>query len=117
MRHTLWILILLFALIGPASAIPALPAEFSGTVTIDGNPGLSSARWASKVPFPSTLPVLLMARSRCPGAPCDNGSPGDPHFALVTVFILPAEEAPATMTVRLIDPILTFGPVVPVVTA
>ncbi|CCJ37471.1 hypothetical protein BN140_2548 [Methanoculleus bourgensis MS2] len=38
MRHTPWILILLFALIGPASAIPLLPAEFSGTVTIDGSP-------------------------------------------------------------------------------
>jgi len=38
MRHTLWILVLLFALIGAASAIPALPAEFSGTVTIDENP-------------------------------------------------------------------------------
>ncbi len=38
MRHTFWILILLFALIGAASAIPLLPAEFSGTVTIDGSP-------------------------------------------------------------------------------
>ena len=38
MRHTFQILILLFALIGAASAIPLLPAEFSGTVTIDGSP-------------------------------------------------------------------------------
>ncbi len=30
--------LLLIALIGTASAIPLLPAEFSGTVTIDGNP-------------------------------------------------------------------------------
>ncbi|MCK9278507.1 MAG: hypothetical protein M0P22_10505 [Methanoculleus sp.] len=38
MRRTLWILILLIALIGTASAIPALPAEFTGSVTIDGSP-------------------------------------------------------------------------------
>jgi hypothetical protein len=38
MRHIFWILTLLFTLIGPASAFPLLPAEFSGTVTIDGSP-------------------------------------------------------------------------------
>ncbi|MDV2481149.1 hypothetical protein F8E02_03810 [Methanoculleus sp. Wushi-C6] len=32
------VLLLLLALAAPASAIPALPAEFSGTVTIDGSP-------------------------------------------------------------------------------
>ncbi|WP_272947002.1 hypothetical protein [Methanoculleus bourgensis] len=36
--------LLLIALIEPASAIPLLPAEFSGTVTIDGSPGLPSVR-------------------------------------------------------------------------
>ena len=36
MRRMLWLLILL-ALAAPASAFPALPAEFSGSVTIDGN--------------------------------------------------------------------------------
>jgi hypothetical protein len=36
MRRMLWLLILL-ALAAPASAFPALPAEFSGSVTIDGS--------------------------------------------------------------------------------
>ena len=36
-RRMLWLLILL-ALAAPASAFPALPAEFSGSVTIDGSP-------------------------------------------------------------------------------
>ena len=38
MTRTTWIFILILALTAPASAIPALPAEFSGSVTIDGNP-------------------------------------------------------------------------------
>ena len=37
MRRIL-VLLLLFALAAPASAIPTLPAEFSGTATIDGSP-------------------------------------------------------------------------------
>ncbi|KAF5052590.1 PKD domain protein [anaerobic digester metagenome] len=36
MIRTTWILILMLALAGTASAVPLLPAEFSGTVTIDG---------------------------------------------------------------------------------
>ncbi|MDD4455653.1 MAG: hypothetical protein PHI67_10150 [Candidatus Methanomethylophilaceae archaeon] len=43
MRRIL-VLLLFLALTAPASAIPALPAEFSGTVTIDGSPGLPSVR-------------------------------------------------------------------------
>jgi|GEM_PF-1608176 hypothetical protein len=41
MRRFAWIFLLLFALAGTASAIPTLPAEFSGTVTIDGSPALA----------------------------------------------------------------------------
>jgi len=37
------VLLLLFALAAPVSAIPALPAEFSGTVTIDGSPAPAGA--------------------------------------------------------------------------
>ncbi|MFY1644463.1 PKD domain-containing protein [Methanoculleus bourgensis] len=38
MRRLPLILLLLIALIGTASAVPLLPAEFWGSVTIDGNP-------------------------------------------------------------------------------
>jgi len=38
MTRITWIFILILALAAPASAIPAIPAEFSGTVTIDGSP-------------------------------------------------------------------------------
>ena len=34
----IFVLLLLLALAAPASAFPALPAQFSGTVTIDGSP-------------------------------------------------------------------------------
>ena len=36
MKRIAWICI--FLLIGMASAVPLLPAEFSGTVTVDGSP-------------------------------------------------------------------------------
>ena len=38
MIRTTCVLILMLALAGTASAVPLLPAEFSGSVTIDGNP-------------------------------------------------------------------------------
>ncbi len=38
MRYMLWVLVLLTALIGSASAVPLLPMEFSGSATINGNP-------------------------------------------------------------------------------
>lgn len=38
MARTTWIFILILALAGTATAIPVLPAEFSGSVTIDGSP-------------------------------------------------------------------------------
>jgi hypothetical protein len=38
MTRNIWIFILILALAAPASAIPVFPAEFSGTVTINGSP-------------------------------------------------------------------------------
>jgi len=44
-----WFFILMLALAVPASAIPALPAEFSGTVTIDGNPAPAGTVVAARI--------------------------------------------------------------------
>ncbi len=38
MARTAWLFILLLALAAPAAAVPLLPMEFSGSVTIDGSP-------------------------------------------------------------------------------
>jgi len=42
-RRVIVLLLLLLALAAPTSAVPALPAEFSGTVTIDGSPAPAGA--------------------------------------------------------------------------